>query len=161
MVTTGGGFMGLRKRLKWLLGLGSLVIGLGLMSAPPIANADSGASGNTAWTSLDNTTDGIKVAVPGTAPTGEGIELTETVPLFDETGAIAPTRRIAKGSAWYTNQVLINLATEKTYYRITNTEYVDTSDVDLKVESTQIAFSPWDAWTGVSKFSHLASSSLT
>ncbi|MGX6428503.1 MucBP domain-containing protein [Levilactobacillus yonginensis] len=122
--------MGLRKRLKWLLGLGSLMIGIGLIGGLTSANADSGASGHTVWTSIELAPNHALLKVHGTAPTGSLINFTDSVPLFYNTGKVESVRRVARGFESVTDQILLNLDTGKSYYQINKTEYLDAADVD-------------------------------
>lgn len=115
--------MKLRKILKSLLVLSSLLIGLGLTAGISARADDSGPYVSEPLT-------GATVTVPGTPAHSSGVvDLKDTVPLFDPAGGV-DSRSLLDGTSWMTDKILLNLGNGTAYYRVATSEYVRTTDVN-------------------------------
>ena len=112
--------------LKWLLGLLMLVIGFVMISPLSAQAAGFQADAHTIRVPLP---DGSTVSVPKTDTSPE------TIPLYKSDGT-KTSFALAAGDSFATNATLINLNTEKVYYRVAVADYVISTDVQLNVANS-------------------------
>lgn len=118
--------MKVQSSLKWLLGLLMLVIGFVMISPLSAQAASYQADAHTIRVPLP---DGSTVSVPKTDTSPE------TIPLYKSDGTKTSFELAANGS-FVTDTTLINLNTEKVYYRVAMDDYVISTDVQLNVANS-------------------------